>query len=169
MVRNMQGTSEQLEQRSMNQSSPVLVIGVGNDYRSDDAVGLVVVRTLKAKQLPGILCLESDGDGTTLLETWSHASRVIIIDAISSGTQPGTIHRFDALTQLLPASYSFSSTHAFGVAEAIQLARTLDQLPASLVVYGVEGREFVAGVGLSAEVEQAVQEVVELVEGDVRV
>jgi len=151
----------------ISQLSPVLIIGVGNDYRSDDAVGLAVVRTLKAKQLPGTLCLESDGDGTTLLETWSHGSRVIIIDAISSGAQPGTIHRFDALTQPLPASYSFSSTHAFGVAEAIQLARTFDQLPTSLIVYGIEGKHFVAGTELSFEVEKAMLQVVALVEREV--
>ncbi len=152
-----------------SQMSPVLVIGVGNDYRSDDAVGLAVVRTLKAKALPDTLCLESDGDGTTLIDTWSHGSRVIIIDAISSGAQSGTIYRFDVLTQPLPASYSFSSTHAFGVAEAIQLARTLDQLPASLIVYGIEGKKFVAGTELSPVVERAVQEVVELVEREVHV
>lgn len=153
----------------MSQLSPMLIIGLGNDYRSDDAVGLAVVRTLKTKELPGILCLESDGDGTTLIDTWSHTSTVIIIDAISSGAQPGTVYRFDALAQPLPASYSFSSTHAFGVAEAIQLARTLDQLPASLIVYGIEGKKFVAGTDLSSVVERAVQEVVELVEREVHV
>jgi len=153
----------------ISQLSPVLVIGVGNDYRSDDAVGLAIVRTLKAKELPGTLCLEGDGDGTSLIDTWSHTSTVIIIDAISSSAQPGTIYRFDVLTQPLPASYSFSSTHAFGVAEAIQLARTLDQLPTSLIVYGIEGKKFVAGTELSPEVERAVQEVVELVEREVHV
>jgi hydrogenase maturation protease len=146
-----------------SQISPVLVIGVGNDYRCDDAVGLTIVRALKAKELSGTLCLESDGDGTTLMETWSQASRVIIIDAISSGAQPGTIHSFDVLTPPLPASYSFSSTHAFGVAEAIQLARTFGRLPASLIVYGIEGKNFVAGTQLSPEVERAVISVVERV------
>jgi hydrogenase maturation protease len=153
----------------ISQLSPVLVIGVGNDYRCDDAVGLAIVRTLKAKELLSTLCLESDGDATTLIDAWSHGSRVIIIDAISSGAQPGTIHRFDALTQPLPASCSFSSTHAFGVAEAIQLARTFDQLPTSLIVYGIEGKKFVAGTELSSVVERAVQEVVELVEREVHV
>ena len=148
--------------------SPVLVIGVGNDYRSDDGVGLAVVRALKVKELPDTLCLESDGDGTTLMETWSQASRVIIIDAVSSGAQPGTIHRFDVLMQPLPASYSFSSTHAFGVAQAIQLARTLDQLPASLMVYGIEGKKFAAGTELSPEVERALSVVVERLEQEIQ-
>jgi hydrogenase maturation protease len=147
----------------MSRSSPTLIIGVGNAYRSDDAVGLVAVQTLKAKNLPDTLCLESDGDGTTLIDTWSNTDRVILIDAISSSTQPGTIHHFDALAQPLPASASFSSTHAFGIAEAIQLARILDQLPTSLTIYGIEGKHFAAGTQLSPEVEQAMQKVVELV------
>jgi hydrogenase maturation protease len=151
----------------MSQSSPLLIIGVGNAYRSDDAVGLLVVRTLNALHLPSTLCIESDGDGTTLVDTWSNAGRVILIDAISSGAQPGTIYRFNAMTQLLPSSASFSSTHAFGVAEAIQLARILEQLPASLTIYGIEGKHFAAGTDLSPEVEMAMQEVVELVRREV--
>ena len=152
----------------MSGLSPILVIGVGNDYRSDDGIGLTIVRTLKAKELPEILCLESGGDGISLMETWSNAHKVILIDAISSGAQPGIIYRFDALAQSIPASYAFSSTHAFGVAEAIQLARTLDQLPASLIVYGIEGKKFAAGTELSPEIEHAVSEVVERVRREVQ-
>jgi len=152
----------------MSGLSPVLVIGVGNDYRSDDSVGLAVIRALKTQKLPDTLCLESDGDGISLMETWSNANKVILIDAISSSAQPGTIYRFDALTQSIPASCSFSSTHAFGVAEAIQLARTLDQLPASFIVYGIEGKKFVAGTELSPKVEHAVSEVVERVRREVQ-
>ena len=151
----------------MSQSSPLLIIGVGNAYRSDDAVGLLAVRTLNALHLPHTLCIESDGDGATLIDTWSNAGRVILIDAISSGAQPGTIYRINALKKPLPASTSFSSTHAFGVAEAIQPARILDQLPASLTIYGIGGKHFVAGTELSPEVEKAMREVVELVKQEV--
>lgn len=153
----------------MSQSSPILIIGIGNAYRSDDAVGLIAVQTLKAKNLPDTLCLESDGDGTTLIDTWSNAHRVILIDAVSSGAQPGTIYHFDALTQALPASASLSSTHAFSVAEAIQLARILDQLPTCLTIYGIEGKHFAAGTQLSPEVEQAMYKVVELVMHEVSI
>ena len=93
---------------------------------------------------------------------------VILIDAVSSGAPPGTLYRFDALTQPMPGRYSFHSTHAFGVAEAIELARALHVLPPNLIVYAIEGKNFATGVGLSPEVEQAVQRVVEQVTREVQ-
>ncbi len=148
--------------------APILVIGIGNEYRSDDGVGLVVARELRAKNLPGVLVTESSGDGVALMEVWEAASAVILIDAVSSGTASGTIYRFDAPTQPLPMGVSFHSTHAFGVAEAIGLAGALQQLPPCLIMYAVEGESFSAGVGLSPEVAEAAQRVVEQVTHDVQ-
>jgi hydrogenase maturation protease len=141
-------------------SSPILVIGIGNEYRSDDGAGLVVARGLRAKNLPGMLIIESSGDGAALMEAWKAAPSAILIDAAASGKAPGTIHRFDAVTQPLPTGFSFHSTHAFGVAEAIGLAQALQQLPSRLMVYAIEGKNFTAGVGLSPRVAKAVQKVI---------
>lgn len=144
-------------------TSPILVIGIGNEYRHDDGVGLVVARELRAKNLPNILVSESSGDGAALMEAWEAAQSVVLIDAASSGAAPGGIYRFDASTQSIPTSFSFHSTHAFGVVEAIGLARALDQLPPRLLVYAIEGKNFTAGTGLSPQVVEAVQKVVEQV------
>ncbi len=139
----------------------ILLIGIGNEYRGDDGAGLAAIRALQAKGLPGTLFKECTSDGADLMEMWSEAKMVILIDAVSSGGNPGAIYRFDALKQPIPAQLSFQSTHVFGVAEAIELARVIDQLPPSLIVYAIEGKNFCAGVGLSSEVEKALQEVVE--------
>jgi len=141
------------------QSLP-LIIGIGNEYRGDDAAGLIVVRRLKERLGDSFAVLEQSGDGAALVETWRGAETVIIIDAVMSGATPGTIHRFDASAQPLPKNAFRCSTHAFGVAEAIELSRALSELPQSLMVYGIEGKNFAAGVGLSSEVEKAVDEVV---------
>jgi len=137
-----------------------LIIGIGNEYRGDDAAGLIVVRRLKERLGDSFAVLEQSGDGAALVETWRGAETVIIIDAVMSGATPGTIHRFDASAQPLPKNAFRCSTHAFGVAEAIELSRALSELPQSLIVYGIEGKNFAAGVGLSSEVEKAVDEVV---------
>ena len=77
----------------------VLVIGVGNDYRGDDAVGLIVARRIREMNLPQVQVIESDGEFTRLMESWKDAESVILIDAVQSGVAPGTIHRFDANEQ----------------------------------------------------------------------
>ncbi len=140
-------------------SHKVLIIGVGSEYRHDDAVGLIVARHLRERNLDSVEIVEMSGEGTALMEAWKGAERVILIDAVQSGAQPGTIYRFEAHQQPVPTELFRYSTHSFGVAEAIELARALGQLPQELIVYGIEGENFEAGVGLSPEVERAVHHV----------
>ena len=134
----------------------VLVIGVGNDYRGDDAAGLIVARRLRELNLPDVRVIESDGEFTRLMEAWQDAENVILIDAMQSGAAPGTIHRFEATEQKLPASVLQSSTHAFGVAEAMAMAQALGRLPRRFIVCGIEGQHFAMGAPLSAEVARAI-------------
>ena len=152
----------------MRISSPILLIGIGNEYRCDDGIGLNVIRALKARELPDTLLIESSSDGAELIEMFSSARIAILVDAVSSGGKPGAIYRFDALTQPIPTQLSFQSTHVFGIAEAIELARVLEQLPPSLVVYAIEGENFSTGVGLSSKAREAVQKVVEQVSCEVQ-
>ena len=143
--------------------SRTLVIGLGNEYRRDDAVGLVVARRLREAAPESVLVLEETGEGASLLESWQDADTVILIDAVQSGAAPGTVHRLDAHEQPIAKKFFRFSTHAFGLAEAVELARALGRLPPRLIVYGIEGKSFESGVGLSPEVEAAAQVVVEKV------
>ncbi len=147
----------------MRSKRRLVIIGVGNVYRRDDAVGLIVARRLKAEHLDDVRILEESGEGAALMESWKDADTVILIDAVHSGGAPGTIHRLDAHAQAIPTGFFHYSTHAFSVAEAVELARALNQLPPRFIIYGIEGKDFEAGEGLSPEVEKAVEEVVRLV------
>ena len=84
-----------------------------------------------------------------------------MVDAAAAGVAPGTVHRFDAGAAPLPARSLRSSSHHFGVADAVELARSLDRLPARLTVYAIEGEDFGAGRELSPAVRRAVDQVVE--------
>ncbi|MDP3063937.1 MAG: hydrogenase maturation protease, partial [Chloroflexota bacterium] len=108
----------------------------------------------------GVAVVEATGDGASLLDVWQGHEHVVIFDAVSSGAVPGAVHRFDVCARPLSAKLLRSSTHAFGLADAIELARALGQLPPRLVVYGIEGERFEVGAGLSREVKRAVNEVV---------
>lgn len=139
----------------------LLVIGIGNEFRGDDGVGIAVARRLAAHACPQVRIVETDGASANLLELWEGAACVIVVDAVRSGAPPGTIHRFDGRTALPPARFFYASTHALGVAEAIGLARALKRLPPSLIVYGIEGKQFDSSLTLSPEVQIAVEQVVE--------
>lgn len=146
----------------------IRVIGVGNGMRGDDAVGLIVARRMQKEPMPHVTVLEASGDGTSLLQDWQDAHMVILIDAVHADALPGTVYRLEPLRQPLPRQLFSCSTHAFGVAEAIALARALQQLPAHLVVYGITGKTFRLGDGLSVEVAQAVPRVVACVQDEIR-
>jgi hydrogenase maturation protease len=137
------------------------LIGVGNRFRSDDGAGLEVAARLRATRPPGVRVLEEDGEPTSLLEAWSGVAEALVVDAVQSGASPGTLHRFDATQRPLPVELFRPSTHALGVADAVELARELNRLPHRLAVYGIEGESFEAGEALSPPVEAAVAKLVE--------
>jgi|SRR5271167_648391 len=137
-------------------SGGTILIGVGNPFRRDDGAGWAVLQCLRSKIPPGVMVREETGDGAELLEAWKGVHCVILVDAIQSGASPGTIHRLDARMEKLPIWFFHSSTHSFGVAEAIELARTTGELPAEFLVYAVEGLDFSEGTDLSLEVVKAV-------------
>ena len=145
----------------------LLVIGIGNAYRSDDAAGLIaarqIARRIKGKASEHCAVIEHTGEGAALMELWKGADRVIVIDAMRSGAAPGNVSRFDATRRPLPATMHRDSTHAFSLPEAVELSRTLQQLPRQLIVYGVEAQNFEPGTNLSAALELAMQTLVERV------
>ncbi len=153
----------------MRVKKKVVVIGVGNEYRSDDAVGLVAARRIAEKGLEDVEVVYETGDGAALMELWQDAGTVILLDIVQTNAAPGSIHRFEAgVRSAPPADYFHYSTHLFGVAEAMEVARALKKLPSRLVVYGVKGKDLSPGTNLSPEVEAAVPEVVERVMYDIR-
>jgi hydrogenase maturation protease len=136
----------------------VLVIGVGNAFRGDDAVGLEVARRLAGLDLPRAVELRThEGDGVGLLDLWDGADAVALVDCVHSGSPPGTLHRIDASAAPVPLPLGGASTHALGVADAIELARAMGTLPAAVIVYGVEGGAYTTGSPLSEPVASAVE------------
>jgi hydrogenase maturation protease len=138
-----------------------MVVGVGNPWRGDDAAGLAVARRLRELEPPGLEVREHEGEATGLVDAWADAHAVVVVDAASSGAPPGTVWRFDAAAAPLPAGAVRSSTHAFGVPDAIELARSLGRLPGRVEVVAIEGADFSAGATLTPDVARAVEEVAE--------
>ena len=127
----------------------VLVVGIGNEDCGDDAAGLLVARSLREKGLPGMAVHELCGDATSLLEIWQGAATVYLIDAVSSGAVPGTLHRMDAGEIDPNRNVLRFSTHSASLLSVVELGRLLGQLPRQVIIFGIEGKAFAAGEELS--------------------
>ena len=136
-----------------------VVLGVGNAYRGDDAVGLAVAERVRARapELDVVVC---EQEPIQLLDAWAGADLALLVDAVSSGAEPGKVHRLNATSEPVPATVFRGSTHAFGVPEVVELGRALGRLPGRLLLFGVEGAAFSAGDELTPAVAAAVEPLV---------
>ncbi|MGH3081638.1 MAG: hydrogenase maturation protease [Gaiellaceae bacterium] len=138
-----------------------LVLGIGNAWQGDDAAGLAAARRLRERAPKGVEVRELEGEPVSIVDAFDGADRAFLVDAVSSGAAPGTVHRLDVSEKPVPATLSAASTHTLGVGEAIELARALGRLPARVVLYGIEAESIAAGDELTPAVAQAVDAVVE--------
>ena len=141
-------------------SGATMVIGIGNPDRGDDAAGREAARRLRRKIGGVVEVVELDGEATALLARLEHAQTAFLIDACVSGAAPGTVRRLDVASGPLPPAAVGLSSHGFGLAEALELATALGQLPPRCIVYAIEAQSFDIGAPLSQSVTQAVDVVV---------
>jgi len=137
------------------------IIGCGNFDRGDDAAGLLVARRLRAfgVETSGVEVIEQSGESFALMDCWLGCEHVIVADATAPRGTPGQIRVWNADGDKLPEDVFPCSTHAFGVREAVELARAMNRLPPTLMIYGIEGKQFSFGEPLSPEVERSVESV----------
>lgn len=144
-----------------------ILIGIGNANRGDDAVGVLIARAARERLGDSVVVRERSGETMGLIEAWTGYGRAIVVDAMLSGADCGSIERFDAARFPLGRDSWTYSTHGMGLPEAIELSRSLGTLPETLVVFGIEGREFAPGAALSPELETALPRIVERVVAEV--
>lgn len=136
----------------------LLVIGVGNRDRGDDAVGPVVCDLVAAAGLPGVDTLVFEGSVLDLPMHWAPDDRVVIVDAAAPAGHPGRVTDVDASAHRLVAP-STASTHTVDVGAAVELARALGRMPVELAIVGIEGTSFEFGDELHPAVRQAAEHV----------
>ncbi len=139
-----------------------IFLGVGNLHRADDGVGPFMAKRLAGQdglKKAGVTVMEHSGEGASLMHIWQGADKVVVVDAMRSGGNPGSVHRFDAITDILSYGVFRYSSHLFGLAEATEMSRKLKMLPKELIIYGIEGEQFDFGADMSPEVAAAVEEV----------
>ena len=110
---------------------------------------------------------EREGEPTALIDGWEGVDALWIVDAVSSGSETGTVHRLDASDRALPPDPFRASTHHVSLAETVELARAIGRLPARTIVFGIEGGSFAVGGPLTPAVAAATAAVAEAIREEV--
>ncbi|MCW1966595.1 MAG: hydrogenase maturation protease [Anaerolineae bacterium] len=148
-----------------NEPVQTLIIGCGNILRGDDAVGPVLVRHLWEKGLPkGVRCADGGTGGMDVAFQMRGVPEVILVDACSTGAQPGIIYKVPGkeLEHLPPLTGI--NMHAFRWDHALAFGRWLlkDEYPQNVTVYLIEAAQLHFGEPLSPAVQSAMEKVADM-------
>lgn len=141
----------------------VLVLGLGNDLLTDDAIGLHVARQLQLQfaDHPSVHVRETMEMGLALLDFLSGYRAVLIVDSIQTGqAAPGFIHELEAASL---KELTGRTPHFLGVGETLALGRLLElPMPVEVRISAIEVEDpFTLGTQLTPALQTALPRIVE--------
>ncbi|MDQ8202073.1 hydrogenase maturation protease [Pelagicoccus sp. SDUM812003] len=144
----------------MSEHQPLLlVLGVGNPDWGDDRVGPAVAERIQNANNDSVEARSVFGELFDLMVAMKGHRQAVIVTAIRSHGAEGALHVFDASKSPLPTElFGNFATHDFGLPEALELIRTLGELPPKLIVLGIEGRDSTPLASMSPRVREAIEE-----------
>ncbi len=143
-----------------------LVLGLGNPLVSDDSVGLRVAAALRPllADRPDIEVGEDHWGGLRLMERMVGFDRAIVIDAICTGSPPGTLHRLapgDIPTQRSASAHDVNLPTALAFGRQARVSLPADD---QIFLVGIEAADILTfGEQLTPEVEAAIPQAVQIV------
>ena len=149
-------------------SGRILIAGIGNIFLGDDGFGVEVARRLSQRKLTAGAIVRDFGIrgfdlACALIEPWE---LVIMVDAMSRGASPGNIYVMD-LADVCSTIPEAVNAHGLHPAGALELARSMGEVHARLILVGVEPAELGGEdgqMGLSSAVEIAVEPACDIIE-----
>ena len=142
-------------------------MGVGNLLLKDEGVGVHVVQALQKASLKGEPTII---DGGTCPETFyllpQGIDKLIIVDAVRGGCEPGTVYRFTP-QDIVFRSGTVTSVHQLGLAEGLKMIAHTELNPKDVVIVGVEPKEIDWGLELSPELQDQVPRIIDLVQEEI--
>jgi len=147
----------------------IVVLGLGNLLLKDEGVGIHVVHALQDSPPPPDVNLELVDGGTSseALCLLDQVDKLIIIDAVRGGSDPGSVYRFRP-AEISPDDKDYVSLHQIGILESLRIMECTGEGPKDTVIIGVEPREIDWGLELSPELEHKIPQIVKLVMEEAR-
>ena len=142
--------------------SRFLVVGCGNPAAGDDSAGIEILRRLSDLGDFGCELRDETGLGVGLLDVFPLADVVLFVDAVSSGGVPGTLYLTSLpCKELEPRASGSLSSHGWGLAETLKLAKALGRTMPRLFLLGIEASTIAEAAPRSPAVEEAIDLIID--------
>ena len=142
--------------------SEVVILGMGNELLKDEGIGVHVARLLQ--QEPSLGDVEVV-DGGTLPDAplvGEGVGKLIIVDAVQAGGEPGAIYRFHP-EDVDVGGKTLTSLHQISLLEDLWLIEHFGQKPKEVIIIGIEPEDMSSGLELSAKLQKQVPQIIDLV------
>ena len=142
----------------------IAILGVGNELLKDEGIGVHIARALEGTPSPSNVDLEVI-DGGTLPDAplaFEGVDRLIVVDAVKTGGEPGAIYRFrpeDVETE----GKVLTSLHQISLLENLWLMERFSQRPKDVVIIGIEPEDMNWGLELSAKLQERIPQIIKTV------
>jgi hydrogenase maturation protease len=147
----------------MTKVQDILILGIGNILLKDEGVGVHVVEKLKEMSLPeNVEVLDGGTAGLDLTDFIANRKKVIVIDTVKAGEQPGTIYRLTE-KNLSTGPKAIMSFHEIDFLDALHMSDMMGEKPEEIVVIGIEPKDMSDGTELSPEIEERIPRIIEVV------
>lgn len=142
--------------------SSVAIIGIGNILRKDDGIGVHVINELEKEGLTSTIQLVDGGTSTLdMLGYFLDCERIIVVDCLKAGYEPGTIYKIKA-EDIKSYKKESLSIHDVQILDVVKMANMMDKFP-SVVIFGIEPKEIEFDLELSDVMKSKIPEVIKLI------
>ena len=155
--------NEYSDKNNSNFLKKILVLGVGNELLSDEGIGVHTIKELSKRELPPeVEIMEGGTDGFGLIHIITDTDRLIVIDSVKGGGEPGTLYKFDIKDAPKTPDLFKTSIHQIGILEVINLSNLIGKTPETTVI-GVEPKSILTSMELTNEIQAKIPRVIELI------
>jgi len=140
----------------------VKIIGFGNKFRSDDGIGIRVIKELeKLEFFKDIEIIDGGTSGTDLVFWAKNCEKIIIIDAVDTGGKIGDVVniKVDDIEEFVRKDYRSLSLHDLNLADVLKLIKAL-KINTSISIIGIKPKSIDFGDKLSPEVERKIPAII---------
>ena len=132
-----------------------IVLGLGNVFMRDDAIGIHVAREVRQRNFgKEVRVYDYQEMDLSLLGYFQGASKLVVVDAFKSGKPPGTVSKYSIAPREEPLS-QLPSLHSLQLFDIFDLASQAGLLSCPVIIIGVEPKDCSPGEEMSEELTAA--------------